>query len=529
MAFLKKGEQWPRTEDIERLAKYKRMNMIFKGVPHDLFKRARDILAESPVAAQLDKLYIAVNLMDVLTTKPADILVGKGVAFESGQPDASPTQKALNSIVEENEVNKLVYEAVVSAGITGDAWFKTYYDVKHDLSVYDELGLAVPTGVGAYEPVIESVPAQQVFPELKAGSKKQFRAVNIAALEHVEEPYGLLGNRSKEKTYLNVERHLPGYILYERYELIHVTVNTEWGAPISEYVVKEQVATGRQSDMVVTGCREILVRHAPYKASTDSWQGIGNIEKLEETLMAINDRLMQIDYILWKHADPTAYGPSLDNAGNSASWGGKYVPTEKEDVIPGYMTWNSQLGEAFKQLDYLLSLVFQQSETPQWLFGTTITQDKGGTGTSHSDGRAIEMRLLPITSKVRRIKMYVEPAIRDVLWLAQELEVYANRGVGTFKQYKPEYPAVKWDNPIPSDPKEDAEVAAIRTGNRQTLDTHSAIKRLDGLDDLQAREIASRIKDDELNEALAQPSVFNGTPFGGEVVAPDEDDTGTDI
>src|SRR5690606_14167582 len=171
-------------------------------------------------------------------------------------------------------------------------------------------------------------------------------------------------------------------------------VSTVYGATIDLFTVDGRVDTGREEDVENTGVPDLLIKHVPYKSKDNTWQGIGGIEKIEDVLSAINDRLVQIDYILWKHSDPHMYGPDIEGGeGEQKLGGGIYVPVTPEDTAPGYLTWNSQLEGAFKQLDYLLSIVFQMTETPQWLFGTTITQDKGGTGTSHSDGRAIQMRL----------------------------------------------------------------------------------------------------------------------------------------
>lgn len=51
-----------------------------------------------------------------------------------------------------------------------------------------------------------------------------------------------------------------------------------------------------------------------------------------------------------------AYG--LDIEGVTVRFGGKFLPVTKEDIAPGYMTWNSKLEGAFKELDYLLGMVF---------------------------------------------------------------------------------------------------------------------------------------------------------------------------
>lgn len=510
-----KGAQYPPPCSLERVAKYKRARAIFDGRHYEVYERASELLRDTPAAAQLAKLYIAVNLMDVLISKPADLMIGDPPSFESGNPDDSAEQQALNRIVEENDVVQLVQEAVTGAGIRGDAWFKTYYAVRQDFSALTEAGLPVPDAKP--EPIIEAVDGSYVFPEIAKGSRKKFTAVNVAWVEWVPEPCTVMERLITRQTtqpvpYLNVERHLPGYIIYERYKLISTGVNTEYGVPIPMFTLDEAVPTGRDEDIVETGVDRPLIFHVPYKTVDDTWQGIGGIEKLESVLAAINDRLVQIDYILWKHSDPIAYGPEIDDDGNGAArWGGKYITVEKTDVVPGYMTWESQLESAFKELDTLLSLVFIQSETPQWLFGTTMTgADKGGTGTSHTDGVAIKARFMPILSKVKRIRVNVDRALRDALWTAMRLEVFANEGVADFEPYDPVYPKINWRDGIPKNEKEEAEIYSIRTGAKPTLDVKSAIKRMDAVDDIQADEVITRMSEDEARVAgTVDGSVFN--------------------
>lgn len=501
------GAQYPPASEIERLAKYKRSRAIFDGRLYEVYERASDLLKDTPAAAQLAKLYIAVNLMDVIITKPADLMVGDPPTFESGERDDTAEQQALNRIVEENDILQLVHESVIGAGIRGDAWYKTYYAPRQDYSALESAGLPIPTDV-VPEPIIEAVDANYVFPELAKGSRKKFRAINVAYIEWVDEG-------KDEVPYLNVERHLPGYIVYERYKAYSTGVDNSFGVPIPTFMIGDAVPTGRDEDIVTTGVDRPLIFHVPYKSVDDDWRGIGGIEKLESVLAAINDRIVQIDYILWKHADPIAYGPDDidggDDGGNAVRWGGKYIPVGKEDVTPGYMTWSGELDAAFKELDMLLSIVFVESETPQWLFGTVIAgSDKGGTGTSHTDGAAIKARFMPILSKVKRIRTHFDRALRDALWTAMVLENYANEDVEGFTPYDPVYPKINWRDGIPRNEKEEAEIYQIRTGNKPTLDVKSAIKRMDAYDDMQADEIAQRIEAEEKAAAFVDSSVFNG-------------------
>ncbi|WP_339273742.1 portal protein [Paenibacillus sp. FSL W8-0426] len=512
------GQQYPPECDIPRLARYKRGRIIFDGRHPEIYDRASSLLQNTPYAPQLQTLFIAVNLMDILLTKPADLLTGEPPTFESGKGADSREQERLDSIVEENDLVQTTHEISIGGGFRGDSYLKTYYGTRADVSETEALGLEAPEQ--PLEPIIEAVPADIVFPELSKGSRKKFKAINIAWIDLVEEQNGPIirwvsGINCNYTPYLVVERHIPGYIIYERFKLEDNAVNDDWGVPIETYIIGEKVATGREQDIVATGTDRLLVHHVPYKSVDDRWEGISGIEKLESVLAAINDRLVQVDYILWKHSDPTAYGPDIDEGeSDSVRMGGKYIPLDKNDVTPGYMTWNSQLDGAFKELDILLGLVYQMSETPQWLFGTTLAEDKGGTGTSHTDSGAIKARFMPILAKVKRIRAHVDKALRDAIWTAMQLENFANKDVPDFEPYEPIYPRINWRDGLPRDEKEAAEVASIRTGAKSTMSVSDAIKYLDGVDDKLADEMIRRIDEDEtrlngISDSAGADAVFN--------------------
>jgi hypothetical protein len=498
------GEQFPPVADRERISKYKRLKKLFQGKQFEVYERASKLLKDTPHESQLAQLYIAVNIADILVTKPSDLLVGEPPSFESGLPDNSEEQKAVNRYVEENDLVKLVHESAIGNGYRGDAWIKTRYGYRQDFSEVVQRGGQIPDGV-VMEPIIEHVNAEFVFPEISRGNVKSFKAVNIATVEYVIDG-------KTEKPFLNVERHIPGYIIYERYRLFEFEggIDTRWGYPLHVYTIGERVATGREEDSVETGVPHLLVHHIPYKSVDDDWEGVGGLEKLESLLAAINDRLVQIDYVLWKNSDPTAYGPDLDGAGDGqVRLGGAYIPVTKDDVTPGYMDFSGQLTAAFKELEVLISLVFQMSETPQWLFGTVLGENSGGTGTSHTDSASIKARFMPILSKVKRIRTHYDKAIRDALWTCQLLDIA--HGEADFEAV---YPTINWQDGIPKNAKEEAEIMQIRTGGKPTIDVQSAIKRQDGVDDEKATEIISRIEEDEKNaNGFVDSSIFNA---GGE-------------
>lgn len=508
------GKQFPPEQDIERLAKYKRLRKIYRGRLFEVYERATRILKGTPQEDQLNKLHIAINIVDPIVKKPADMLVGENPVIDTGQPSESITSQRVASIVEENDLQQLIHESVIGGGYRGDSWIKVRYGYRQDYSELESMGYELPADA-ELEPIIEHVNASTVFPETSANNVKRFKAINIATVEFVE-------TKKREFIYLNVERHLPGYIIYERYRMVDKIVDSTYGVPIPTFQIVEKVPTGREYNVVATGCSYPLVYHIPYTSLDDTWQGESGIEKIESLLGAITDRIVQIDYILWKHSDPAMYGPPIGTDETTRA-GGQYIEVEKDDVTPGYLTWSSQLDAAFKQLDILLGLVFQISETPDWLFGTSVIGEgnKAG-GTSHTSNAAIKSRYLPILSKVNRIRMHVERAIRDALWCAQIVENYANEGVEGFTSYEPAYPTIDWKSGIPRDEKEEAEIANIRTGGKPTIDVKTAIRRMDDLDDIEAKKIIDGIEGDEMRvNGFVDASIFNDD--GGD--ASDEEDT----
>lgn len=497
--LIKVGAQFPPVNAIERIAKYRRMKSLYDGKQAEVYERATALLKDTPHAAQLQQLYIAVNLADILVTKPADMLVGEPPVFDSGIGDATPQQAAINSYVEENDLVKMIHESALANGYRGDAWIKERWDYRQDFSALEEIGASRPVDA-TMEPIIEHVAADCVFPETSAGNVKKFKAVNIASVEWIV-------SAKTDIPFLNVERHLPGYIIYERYRLqtFEGGVNNEYGYPVQLFKIVEQVATGRETDIIVTEVPNMLAHHIPYKSTDDQWEGKGTLEALETILIAINDRVAQIDYILWKHSDPTAYGPDI-GSGGVARLTGAYIPITNEDATPGYMTWDGQLDAAFRELETLIGLAFQIAETPQWLFGTVLgDQNAGGTGTSHTDGAAIKARFMPILTKVSRIRTHYDRALRDALYNCQLLDIA--HGDADFEAV---YPVIHWQDGLPHNEKELAEIMEIRTGGKPTIDVHSAIKKMDGVDDIQAAAIVTSIEADTTREmGTVTTDIFN--------------------
>lgn len=487
------GKQFPPKAEIGRLAKNKRVKKLFDGKHKEVFHRASTIYRSKVKQEQLNTLYIACNILGILTTKPSDLLFGEAPIYESGREYDSLEQEAVNRIVSRNRLNLLGHEITTGAGYRGDSFIKVYFNYREDLS---ELPY-IPSS-HKMEPIIEAQDASTVFPELAKGSRKKFKAVNIA---HVEWTTNAAGT---EIPYLNVERHLPGFIEYSRFRL--QTKGDGFTQGITTFDIVEEIPL--ENNLIETGVPNILVYHIPYQTTDEEWQGIGTVERIEGLIAAINDRLVQIDHILFKHSDPNMYGPDLSDA-KEISTGGIYIPVRKDEVPPAYMTWSSEMDAAFKELELLLSLVYQVAETPQWLFGTVIGTGTGGTGTSHTDSGSIKARFMPILSKVKRIRSHVDAAYKQAIHDAMILENIGNESIPDFKAYEPVEISILWNEGLPRDEKEVAEMWQIRTGGKATADVRTAIKDMSQLNDTQAEALIKRIQEEEDAEMTVTSSIFN--------------------
>ena len=155
---------------------------------------------------------------------------------------------------------------------------------------------------------------------------------------------------------------------------------------------------------------------------------------------------------------------------------------------PEYMTWDGKLEAAEKQIDRLIELIFYISETSPAAFG----MDKLS---AQESGAALKKRLMRTLAKVNRKKLYADPAIKDVLEIAQMLDVEWAGG-----SYEVERPTITWADGLPDDPKEEAEIVGMRVQNG-TLSQLTAIKMLDKCDDETAEKELERIQQ-ERNAAL---------------------------
>lgn len=474
------GELFPPPLHYKRIKGYRDNKKIFKGHHHEVFQknmfgndRAKEIL------------YISVNLAGIICKKSADFLFGEELKVLAGKGEATPEQEAFDRFVEENNLNIMLYENALTNAYTGDAFIKIRYG--------QEMGGALPPEIDEPRVMIENLNPELVYPETYQWDRSKIKCF------HVTTPYY---EEDENQWYLVVESHFAGKIKYSKYLITPLYYN-------SDNEPERWEISGVAEDgffEVATGVALPLVVHIPNLSTADTWEGIDDLTELHPMLDEINNRLSQIADILDKHSNPAMAVPSgllgADEDGNAqfrVAVDKVFEVMGKDDVVPQYITWNGQLNEAFQELDRLIDLVLTVSEIPAVALG------KGDSGTSGSSGLAIKWRMNSLLAKINRKKQYYSKGLKQIFFIAQKLE----EALG-IADYEVTTPVLHFQDGLPKDEMEQANIMSIRTGGAKTLSQKSAIMLLNNFTESQADAEIEKIKEEESSTMeTASPSIFN--------------------
>lgn len=460
LEFLDLGQQWPPPAEAERLERYRKNRLLWEGKHEEVFKANFGRLLREEDNASYE---FVLNWPRRLSTLWADLLLGEIPTVSAGDA-GSPEQVALERIIEENDFWNLAYEVVLDMSRYGVGVWKVRYN-----------GRAI----------IEPIPPALWFPVYDEANVK-----NVIA--HV---IGWTYGDEKDKR-LKVEIHTPGYIEHR------------------EYVVK----AGQIGDLVdgpnveATGVPYPLIRPVHNVSTSDNPVGTDDYEDLDSILAEMEVRIAQISRILDKHSDPNMYGDeaALELDERTGAWvfrgGGKFFPVRQGGVVPGYVTWDGQLEAQFRTLDWLMQQFYSLSETSPAAFGR-LEQ-----GLAES-GSALKRLMLAPLAKVNRLRMRLDPAIKDVLWFAAALE----RAQGMQGAVELGDINITWNDGLPNDPREETDIA-VQQVDAGLMSRETAIKRLHQLEGEQLEEELARIAAEQMQNvpALTMTPFTFGETEGGE-------------
>lgn len=481
MSYFKVGSVFPPVEHRKRIEKYRRNKAIFLG-------KHFDVLTNIQGKREQNLLYISMNLAGLICKKSADFLFGEHVRVLSGNSNKK-NQEALDNIINSNALGITNYESALANAYRGDSFYKIRWG--------QEYGGLLPADLDPFRAIIEQQDAEYVFPEVSPYDAKRIVAYHIATPVAPETKGG--------KWTLKVETHIAGQIMYHDY-IIAPNATDRYGEPLDFKIV----ATTGESTMVATGMPKPLVVHVPNFSTGDTWEGVDDISELVPLFDELNNRLTQVASILDKHSDPALVVPAgtmgEDEFGNpvfNIAHNKVFEIDGQDDAYPKYITWNGQIYESFQEMEKIIDMIFAISEIPSVVLGM------GDAGTSGSSGLAIKFMMNSLLAKVNRKRQYYDKAIKEVLNIAQLLEVTLGD-----KKYKMATPVLMFQDGLPKDYMEDANVMATRTNGAQTMSVKTALMTFEGLTEEQADAEIERIKkekEENTPPALLQANSVNDT------------------
>jgi hypothetical protein len=407
---------WYTAEDARRWGEYRRFEQLFEGRHQEAFN------LPAPNARRLQR-YLVCNMAGLISKTCADILFGETPRITATDPEA---QAAAVRLARETHLRVVGYEAALSASFRGDAVLKVHW---------------TPDGAR-----ISEVPPTLYLPEL---DPDDLRTVRRATLAWLRPHNGAL--------YLRREIHEPGIVRHRVDEVDATDYRLRARVPLS--VLYGDDAPDEEME---TGLPAIPLLHVPnYRTGSGFW-GYSDYVGLEGLFQALNERLSQVSEVLRKHASPRLAVPQdyIRPDGTVALDDLEVIPFDPHTrPRPEYLTWDAHLTAAFGEVDKLIDLILLTSETAPAMFGL----EKYGVAES---GRALKYRLLRTLAKISRKRAYFGIAISQALYLAQLLEVQHGA------RYTPQPPEIDWNDGLPNDDREAAEIEQIllRSG-ASSLDT----------------------------------------------------------
>ncbi len=380
----------------------------------------------------------------------------------SAADEASAEQEAIDRLVHDNELPVTMYELALDISRFGD-------------------GLLLVRLEPGRSAIIEAISPQVWFPVV---SPVNVRVITAHVLGWTYD----VGTGREKRTYLRAQIHTAGRIEHRLYEVAQGRIRQQLdGAAVEPgWVEGEETRVGAP-----------LVIQAPGLRTSDQLHGMDDYGDIISIVQELSARVAQISRILDKHADPSMFG-SAENTrvdpttGETAvdAAGGRYYVVGDGEQPPGYVTWDGQLAAAFTELERLLELFYITSETTPAAFG----QLKAGLAES---GSALKRLLLAPLAKVNRIRLRVDPRVRQAIRLAADLERANGRDTPAIGDL-----VIDWKDGLPEDIREAVQLETWRVG-AGIGSRYKAVQRLDGGNDESVTEELDRIAEDQASAAGA--------------------------
>lgn len=414
-------------------------------------------------------------------------------------------QRQVDRISANSELNCLLRRLVESLPILGDGVIRV--DLKDLPDEVNAGGALAPSAVFRY------VKPHHYLPTLHPVTGDLMK-VELAFLFP-----GIPGSEGPStRNILLREIHTPGRI---EYKVNRWNNSQELGEELSRSEIRdlpdgEALLSLKDRD---TGIEEIPLVLFPWQPGPGAIFGESEVLRVAPIMLALENRLSQMDEVLDKHARPKlVVGPGLlDEQGKLAMAEFDVIEVNpdvfEKAVTPSYLTWDMQAAGISSEIEKLEEYLFMTTETSPASFG--LERD----GSQVESARALRFKAHRTVNKVQDARRELAKGIRAMLRIAQDLEL-AERKKTRAAGYRPVGIEIRFGDPIVEDQTQEVQDYVMRK-QAGLVSAARAIMDLDGLPRIEAEAEVEQIRQDQVDEAAASSaSIGDGLGIGGEAAPP---------
>ncbi|MDR0884711.1 MAG: phage portal protein [Oscillospiraceae bacterium] len=446
-SWLARGQLFPPASEQERLTTYQAHRDLFESKHSEVYKAQQDRLdRDLPQIMGKVRFVTILNYQRLMALKMADLIFGEPPSVTV--PDSSDRPGTLDTKKQE----------VIDRVIADTDLFGKGYAAAIDLSRYGDAVLEL--GRDGDKVTLDTLPPQKWFPVVDPRNIKRI-------LKHVL-AYVRCVDKTRKEHHLFVEIHdpaAPGDCEKHEY-LLQDGGNNSW--KIGAEVKSRDAELFASTDLDF--CPIFRVSNVQ---TSDRVYGLDDFDPIDSLVSELIVRISQISAVLDKHANPSMTGPqsALQYDATTGAWklktGNYYARNDTADPVPEYLTWDGNLDAAFRQIELLTNQLYAISE-----MGAAVFSDMSNTAGAVPSGSALRRLMISPLAKAARVARQFDPVLKQILSAGASL--YG-------ADIAPEEITIKWNDGLPDDEAEQAQIMATRTGNQPTISQYTAIQRLDGM------------------------------------------------
>lgn len=449
LEWLDPETEFPPREENWRLIAYKWYAGLFDINPFEAFGNYGNRLIAN--FDEYFRLPLLLGYQRLSTIKLADMVIGAPPSITVNDDD-NMTDK-LSDIRDQTDFDSKLYQMLIDYSRYGVTVTRSFND--------DEIQDRDAANFAVWNP-------SEWFPILRKDGTKRIK-------EHLLVWRVNYGTPTNPDWYLEIQRHpVEGGRYYEmRYSM------DAGGA-----VVKRKLA----SKEINTGDMPCLVQHIANLPSTTNIYGTSDYKIINELVFKATERMRQILYILDRHSDPSMTGPATmlqtnEVTGELEFKTSQFYATSPGEEHPEYLTWDGKLDAAFKGLEELLNQIYVLSEMGEAMLGNTRGNGQAVSGT------AMRYKMVSPLEKARRVSNSFTLPLKKLM----STLVYIETG----KHMRYQDINITWEDSLPKDPRETAELTRLQTGAPQIIPLKHALMENYDMDTVDAVHYIDEIKKDQ--------------------------------